>query len=158
MHLFVLQQLDLNLTGLNPLLWDSHEGGCLSTPLCVLVFRSHKHTYTHTYIRLQGTQTWQRCLKSESLCSSFHLSMWWVYSWTCLSPVGWSPGPGPDMVWSWCDHGVIMVLRPSFLYYQESGRLWRPFQPSGRLKWWDEPGVVDGWHRVAVVTVPFSFD
>lgn len=110
MHLFVLQQLDLNLTGLNPLLWDSHEGGCLSTPLCVLVFRSHKHTYTHTYIRLQGTQTWQRCLKSESLCSSFHLSMWWVYSWTCLSPVGWSPGPGPDMVWSWCDHGSQALI------------------------------------------------
>lgn len=47
MHLFVLQQLDSKLTGLNPLLCDSDEGGCVS--VCVFVFQ-----VTHT--RLQGKQ------------------------------------------------------------------------------------------------------
>lgn len=49
MHLFVLQQLDLKLTGLNPLLCDSDGGGRVSVSPCVFVFQ-----VTHT--QLQGKQ------------------------------------------------------------------------------------------------------
>lgn len=54
MHLFVLQQLDLKLTGLNPLLCDSDGGGRASVSPCAFVFQV-------THMQLQGKE---RCLNS----------------------------------------------------------------------------------------------
>lgn len=51
MHLFVLQQLDLKLTGLNPLLCDSDGGGRVSVSPCVCVF-----VFQVTHMQLQGKQ------------------------------------------------------------------------------------------------------